>query len=135
MKRLILFVLVLTMIVAPALAAEIDLSKMTDAELVELRAQIDEILNDDSGTICEGKYIVGTDIKSGHYKLTCYKFSLETLTAMAVNVFKTDNPSDWFGRYHLNAGSSVYVNLTDGMVLSLENGSCLIQTASADWAP
>ena len=46
MKRLLLLILVLTMAVTPALAAEIDLTTMTDAELVELRAQIDEILDE-----------------------------------------------------------------------------------------
>ena len=71
MKRLLLLVLVLTMAVTPALAAEIDLSKMTDAELVELRAQIDEILNNNGSKIYEVIYVAGTDIKPGRYELTC----------------------------------------------------------------
>lgn len=134
MKRLVLLVLVLTMIVAPALAAEIDLSKMTDAELVELRAQIDEILDDDSSKIYEGKYVVGTDIKPGRYKLTCYQF-LNILAAMHVRLFAADNPDERLESYDIVTGSSVYVNLTEGMILTLEYGSCYIKTASADWAP
>ena len=134
MKRLVLLVLVLTMIVAPALAAEIDLSKMTDAELVELRAQIDEILDDDSSKMYDGKYVVGTDIKPGRYKLTCYQF-LNILAAMHVRLFAADNPDERLESYDIVTGSSVYVNLTEGMILTLEYGSCYIKTASADWAP
>lgn len=134
MKRLILLVLILTMAVSPALAAGIDLSKMTDAELVELRAQIDEILDDDSSKIYEGKYVVGTDIKPGRYKLTCYQF-LNILAAMHVNLYAADNPDERLESYDIVTGSSVYVNLTEGMILTLEYGSCYIKTASADWAP
>lgn len=134
MKRLILLVLVLTMAVSPALAAGIDLSKMTDAELVELRAQIDEILDDDSSKIYEGKYVVGTDIKPGRYKLTCYQF-LNILAAMHVRLYTANNPDEWLESYDIVTGSSVYVNLTEGMILTLEYGSCYIKTASADWAP
>lgn len=134
MKRLLLLILVLTMAVTPALAAEIDLTTMTDAELVGLRAQIDEILDDDSGKIYEGKYVVGTDIKPGRYKLTCYQF-LSILAAMHVRLYTADNPDELLESYDLVTGSSVYVNLTEGMILTLDAGSCYIKTASADWAP
>ena len=132
MKRLLLLILVLTMAVTPALAAEIDLTTMTDAELVELRAQIDEILDDDSSKIYEGKYVVGTDIKPGRYKLTCYQF-LSILAAMHVRLYAADNPDERLESYDLV--TSVYVNLTEGMILTLDAGSCYIKTASADWAP
>ena len=132
MKRLILLILVLTMAVPPALAAEIDLSQMTDAELIELRAQIDEILNDNGSKIYEGTYVAGTDIKPGRYELTCYQ---STLTLMNVMLYADNTQDDMLEDYHLMTGSSVYVNLTEGMVLTLKLGSCYIKTASADWAP
>ena len=132
MKRLILLVLVLTMAVTPALAAEIDLSKMTDAELVELRAQIDEILNNNGSKIYEGIYVAGTDIKPGRYELTCYQ---STLPLMHVTLYTDATQDNMLELYHFAIGSSVYVNLTEGMVLTLDAGSCYIKTASADWAP
>jgi hypothetical protein len=132
MKRLILLVLVLTMAVSPALAAGIDLSEMTDAELVELRAQIDEILNDNGSKIYEGTYVTGTDIKPGRYELTCYQ---STLTLMNVMLYADNTQDNMLEDYHLTIGSSVYVNLSEGMVLTLKLGSCYIKTASADWAP
>lgn len=132
MKRLFLLILVLTMAVSPALAAEIDLTTMTDAELVELRAQIDEILNDNGSKIYEGTYVAGTDIKPGRYELTCYR---GTLDLMYVNLYADNTQENKLESYTLTTGSSIYVNLTEGMALVLKLGSCYIKTPSADWAP
>lgn len=131
MKRLLLLILVLTLAVSNALAADIDLSAMTEEELIELRAQIDELLGDSGDMIYEGTYVVGTDIKAGRYQLTCLASSLKVYAA--VHLF--DGNDQDLAYYNVYIGHSVYLNLEEGMSFELQYGTFRIQPVSSNWAP
>lgn len=74
MKKLLVFLLALTLLSTAALA-EIDLSGMTYDELLDLRAQVDQALWASDGwqevDVPSGVYVVGEDIPAGRWTLTC----------------------------------------------------------------
>lgn len=133
MKRLLLLILVLTLAVSNALAAEIDLSAMTEEELIELRVQIDELLGDSGDMIYEGTYVVGTDIKAGRYQLTCSKTG--AMHYVIARIFESTNMGQEIERHDVYLGNSIYLNLEDGMTFVLKQGACTIQPVSSNWAP
>ena len=58
-----------------AFAAGIDISQLTDDEIVELLAQVNEAMAErniqKTATLPQGEYIVGRDIPAGSYVYTC----------------------------------------------------------------
>ena len=131
MKRLLLLILVLTLAVSNALAAEIDLSAMTEEELIELRARIDELLGDSGDMIYEGTYVVGTDIKAGRYQLSGFSANLGDCAAIVLY----DKNAECLAYHTVYLGHPIYLNLEDGMSFDIQYSTCSIQPVSSNWAP
>ena len=146
MKKFIALVLVLLCLSVPALAEEIDLSGMDLSALLALHEQIDAAIEDqmecllDPNKIFQGVYVVGKDIAPGYYLFTCvvdrhdegdFDFFYELYDSE--ETYKKHNRT-MFDR--LNVGESVQLNLEDGMVLRIVNGTANVQPSSKPaWAP
>lgn len=146
MKKFISMVLALLCLVLPAMAEEIDLSGMDLPTLLKLHEQLDAAIQEqvdcllDSNNIFQGVYVVGKDIKSGYYLVTCvvdsedegnFDFFYELYDSE--ETYAKHNRS-MFDRF--NVGDSTQLNLQDGMVLRIVNGTALIQeTDKPAWAP
>lgn len=74
MKKVLCFILALVLTVTPVFAAEIDLSSLSDEELVDLQERVMEELDNRSVLtavpLTQGNYVVGTDIAAGQYIFT-----------------------------------------------------------------
>lgn len=146
MKKFIALVLVLLCLSVPALAEEIDLSGMDLSALLALHEQIDAAIEDqmecllDPNKIFQGVYVVGKDIAPGYYLFTCvvdrhdegdFDFFYELYDSE--ETYKKHNRT-MFDRF--NVGESVQLNLEDGMVLRIVNGTANVQPSSKPaWAP
>lgn len=146
MKKFISMVLVLLCLALPAMAEEIDLSGMDLPTLLKLHEQLDAAIQEqvdcllDSNSIFQGVYVVGKDIKPGYYLVTCivdsedegnFDFFYELYDSEETY---TKHNRSMFDRF--NAGGSTQLNLQDGMVLRIVNGTALIQeTDKPAWAP
>lgn len=146
MKKFISMVLALLCLALPAMAEEIDLSGMDLPTLLKLHEQLDAAIQEqvdcllDSNNIFQGVYVVGKDIKPGYYLVTCivdsedegnFDFFYELYDSEETY---TKHNRSMFDRF--NAGDSTQLNLQDGMVLRIVNGTALIQeTDKPAWAP
>lgn len=146
MKKFISVVLALLCLALPAMAEEIDLSGMDLPTLLKLHEQLDAAIQEqidcllDSNNIFQGVYVVGKDIKSGYYLVTCiidsedegnFDFFYELYDSEGTY---TKHNRSMFDRF--NVGDSTQLNLQDGMVLRIVNGTALIQeTDKPAWAP
>ena len=146
MKKFIALALAMLCLALPAMAEEVDLSGMDLAALLSLHEQLDAAIQDqveclmDENNIFQGVYVVGKDIKSGYYLVTCiidseddgdFDFFYELYDSE--ETYSPHNRS-MFDRF--NCGSSTQLRLQDGMVLRIVNGTALIQpTDEPAWAP
>ena len=146
MKKFISMVLALLCLALPAMAEEIDLSSMDLPTLLKLHEQLDAAIQEqidcllDSNNIFQGVYVVGKDIKPGYYLVTCivdsedegnFDFFYELYDSEETY---TKHNRSMFDRF--NVGDSTQLNLQDGMVLRIVNGTALIQeTDKPAWAP
>ena len=146
MKKFIALVLALLCLSVPALAEEIDLSGMDLSALLALHEQLDAAMEDqmecllDPNSIFQGVYVVGKDIAPGYYLFTCvvdrhdegnFDFFYELYESE--ETYKKHNRT-MFDRF--NVGESIQLNLEDGMVLRIVNGTANVQPSSKPaWAP
>lgn len=146
MKRFISLALVLLCLALPAMAEEIDLSGMDLAALLKLHEQLDAAIQEeieclvDENVIFQGVYVVGKDIKAGYYLVTCiidsenegnFDFFYELYDSE--ETYSQHNRS-MFDRF--NAGTSAQLNLQDGMVLRIVNGTANLKPVEKPvWAP
>lgn len=146
MRKLIAMLLMLTLCICGAAAAEvsIDLSAMSLDELVELHKLVDAEI--DARIACEpsvfpaGVYIAGESIKAGDYTI----YGSEQYHSFMVEIFDSEKI---FEQYVLERNSSlmsfwtsvreddsVFVHLEEGMVLVV-GGTSLIEVAQVAWLP
>ena len=100
--------------------------------------QVDCLL--DSNNIFQGVYVVGKDIKPGYYLVTCivdsedegnFDFFYELYDSEETY---TKHNRSMFDRF--NVGDSTQLDLQDGKVLRIVNGTALIQeTDKSAWVP
>ena len=123
MKRILLFVLVM-MLCASALA-DVDLSKMSYAELIELRQKIDEAIWASDGwqevTVPAGGYTIGEDIPAGKWTVKG-----DDIICM-VTVYKTkadhDNQTaNIVTIMTLQSGNICNLDLASGEYIKIDNG-------------
>lgn len=146
MKKLIAFVLTILFLSAPVMAEEIDISGMDLNALLALHEQLDSAIQDeiqcklDENAIFQGVYTVGTDIAPGYYLFTCIEDRHdEGNFDFFYEIYESQETYDahersFFDRF--NAGESAQLNLQDGMVLRIVNGTAEVQTSSKPaWAP
>lgn len=146
MKKILVIVIAAFMLCSTALCEEIDLSSMNLEDLLALHTRIDEAINEeltcllDTDNIYQGVYVVGKDIAPGYYLFTCiideqddgnFDFFYELYDSE--ETYAAHNRS-MFDRF--NCGTSAQLNLQDGMVLRIINGTAKVQAAETPaWAP
>lgn len=152
MKKVIIVAVLLAAIIGTtnvsAAVAGIDISGLSNEELIELREEIDQTLSDngETDTINPGVYIVGKDIKAGTYELSSK--AIESIDWTFVYVYNSkedyDNDNDNYSLSYivgnrdsdeteLNEYHSVSVTLEEDNVISIENNTCLIKPYEASW--
>ena len=146
MKKLIALLLVMLCIASSAMAAEMDISGMDLDALLSLHEQLDSLIGDqircrfDENSIFQGVYIVGKDILPGYYLFTCIEDQHdEGNFDFFYEIYESEDAYDKHNRLmfdRFNVGVSVRLNLEDGMVLRIVNGTANIQESSKpNWAP
>ena len=152
MKKVIIVAVLLAAIIGTtnvsAAVAGIDISGLSNEELVELKEEIDHKLSDniETDTINPGVYIVGKDIKAGTYELSSKAIELEDMTLVYVYNSKEDYDNDidnyslsyQVGTWNPDSSNpdeyhSVSVTLEEGNVISIEDNTCLIKPYEASW--
>lgn len=143
MKKILSFVVVMMLFSISAFAVgeniEQDLSAYTLEELTELRNSIDAEINNrlsdfSSDLIYMGEYVVGIDIKSGIYLLE--GASDDEYFSFDLYADKDKERNDLICSEILSDGEQYYVELTDGMLLSVDNGKgTVIPWTKPSWAP
>lgn len=126
MKKVLLVVLSLClvwMMIAGAAAEQVDLSKLSDTEFLELYARMQQELItrhiEKTAKLQIGTYVGGKDIPTGRYILTAAgtekQYGIVSLRAAA------DDPDDWPSKlYKFNDGDddySVFVTIEEGDTL------------------
>ena len=115
----------------------IDLSTMSDTELVELFNAVSVELNDRdlNNSILSGIYTIGKDIKAGKYQFDCKAKS----GAFIMHLYK--NEADFAKTNYIDAimcdvGGSVFLSLDDNIILVLhEVVEGDLKSVSASWMP
>lgn len=146
MRKLIALILILSCFTLPAMAEGIDVSSISLSELLALHEQLDAAIDEeiecrlDENSIFQGVYVVGKDILPGYYLFTCivdrhdegnFDFFYELYESE--ETYSKHNRS-MFDRF--NIGESAQLNLVDGMVLRIVNGTANVQQATKPaWAP
>lgn len=139
------------MLVQPVCAEipEIDYGSMSNEELITLRDTINEKIAENGGDniIGSGVYTVGEDIKSGSYKLIANINDGSSVhasifdSAEEYNSYKNNEGgmySSWFilSRTSDDGGSEqTSIQLSDGQVFLIEQGSAIIEKIKASWMP
>ena len=146
MKKFIALVMAMLCLSAPVVAEEIDLSGMDLRSLLALHEQLDSMIEEqlecrlDENSIYQGIYVVGKDILPGYYLFTCIEdrhdegnFDFFYELYESEDAYTKHNRS-MFDRF--NVGESVQLDLQDGMVLRIVNGTANVQQVSKPaWAP
>ncbi|MBP3649034.1 MAG: hypothetical protein J6K73_04550 [Clostridia bacterium] len=149
-----ILVLVLTGI-SSAFALEVDLSTISNDELILLNNQIKAELGkrniEVDNLISNGVYVVGKDIRADQYLLTavltdygmtiitfetedCYNayFSTKRFTVGEENAAVEANAN---GKIFIRNAETATLNLHDGMVLLIKDGVGSLEVVTPSWAP
>lgn len=138
MKKFFVVLLLLTTLFTPAVAEELDLDGMSLEELLAMQSSIQQAIEkkiSGSGEILpEGEYVVGEDIKAGKYIFTVisakfYDQSNELGSRCRVKVYSEEDKRIQDAD-RLQVGDLVYLNLSDGMKLSVSYGYGTIVTTN-----
>lgn len=153
MKKIIAAIFALILMSGVAVAENVDLSALSDVDLLQLRSNIEvELANrglETENLIEEGTYLVGRDIIEGQFSLLA-----ACEYGMGVYIFETqEDYSAYFKEERFTngeetaaieahamsetwiyEGKSTSFNLKEGMVLLLENGPGKLTTQNKSWA-
>ena len=143
MRKILISVLVIILMATTMAYAEtIDLQSMTTDELLTLRNQINDILNErmmtNTSSIYSGMYIVGTDIKAGRYVFEFGKLAEmeSTGVVMIFENYEAYKNRNYIIADYIRLGVEYQVALEEGMVLEITRGSGTIYSITTpDWAP
>lgn len=125
MKKLLALILIFALLVPAALALDIDLTALTDEELLALSSQVKKeaflrrLPGEGAVTVPQGTYIAGEDFPAGRYTLTVAPGVLE----VQINVNKPDAEIYELGdTFYLGTAygtSTANVNLPEGYILTV----------------
>ena len=133
MKKVMALVVSILLLCGTTIAyADVDLSNMTQDELLSLRFSIDELI----GYPVQGTYITGVDIKEGYYTLTA---TADQSTYVKLypdpEAAKRGKVEDLLDIFLLQEGKSTTVHLTESNVLWIQSGALLIPLPDPSWKP
>ena len=151
MKRLAkytaLVLAVLSVFVCVGLAEGIDISSLSDDDLLAMNESIDREIEarglSELSVLPAGVYVVGKDIKDGNYCLvgkdrasTILVFSKEAFDSYVENGSSTENQPDANPEvnFFVNPGTEGFIGLEEGQVLKLFY-PCYIEEADESWMP
>lgn len=139
MKKIILILIVMACCVTVAYAEDSSFESMSNAELFDLRMQIDSVIasREDykNGIIYSGKYICGEDIKAGVYDITTIKV-IDGYYYVYVRIDHNDGRE--YDHYDMWPETTCTFELIEGDILTIEYGTCLLSeslTVNAFWRP
>lgn len=146
MKKFIALVLAMLCLSIPTMAEEMDINSMDLNALLALHEQLDALIGDqiqcrlDENSIFQGVYVVGKDILPGYYLFTCIEDRHdEGNFDFFYEIYESEGAYDKHDRSmvdRFNVGESVQLNLEEGMVLRIVNGTANVQQSSKPaWAP
>ena len=132
MKRIIVVFLILMIVSYSGLSEQIDLASLSDLELNELRIRIEEEFAERGNILStfytDGlKYVVGDDIPSGDYMVSCVKKTISALTGSkmkcwnSLSDYELSNDAPTLDMFIVLGGSS-RVNLKDGNIVEIQGG-------------
>ena len=146
MKNLVLLILALLLVSIMAVHAEgIDLSGMSDEEIIQLYEMVSQEMTDrnltKSADLQEGDYVIGVDIKQGSYV-----FSTATDHYSAYYVFKSQDSYDAYSELQTEDSIGVdpelvfkdgpkKVDLKDGQILCVIYGAIHVEESSNPLMP
>lgn len=141
MKKIICLFLVFVMVLSfsgTIFAAGIDLDSMSIEELVELRDNVinklNELLNPVNDVIGVGTYLVGRDIKEGVFAITVREDE-----SGSYKIFETPEKheaGEYFAWENVWGNDVVTVNLKEGMVFCILGWSgSIVEEVKPSWAP
>lgn len=149
MKRLAKYtavvLVILSVFACSGLAEGIDISSMSDDDLLALNESVDTEIVDrglsELSVLPSGIYIVGEDIKSGHYRLIAmddqtkiHVFSAEAYDAFVQNGSWEKPEAKPDVNFYIDPGDEGFVGLDDGQVLRVIY-PCYIEEADESWMP
>ena len=136
MRRLIALLLTVMMISTAAFASEIDISGMTDEELISLKTSIEDELAvrgaTDGDVMLEGAYEVGVDIAAGKYNLYSSEDNVRAVIFNTKELLDSRKSSDVV---YLNIGEPGYASLTDGQWIEVLADVIVLPAKTSNFAP
>lgn len=134
MTKIVALMLCLVLFITPVFAETIDLSSMSDDELLDMYhaiwTEMDKRAIEKSDYIYPGKYMVGRDILPGRYVIKyeateTSHFWIAVFTYLDEEHFSSDEYAEG---YNLVDGDEVFLDLQDGIVLTIDKGTAIIRT-------
>ena len=135
MRKIILVFLVLIMIPVIAISEQINISALSIEELIRLRNEIDnrinEILYNENDILYSGTYIVGKDIEPGAYLFTLIKSSKKGSGLLVFTSYEGYKNYDYYNQEELlisyeegslDEGEIIHLRFSDGEFLILGFG-------------
>ena len=135
-RILLCCLLAFLMLIPVAIADPIDLSSLTNEEIIELYAQINQEIAsrkiEKSATLLAGKYVAGTDLPAGSYTLICKTddkhHGIVWVSSPSDNLDK-DYPSILYKYIGFNAEEQFRITIAEGGMLNLPFPATLVISA------
>jgi hypothetical protein len=144
---MIITVFLLATVASSAFSENIDLSALTNDELLSLKQELTDEINlrgiNEKHKIYIGEYCVGTDILSGVYLFTCDDTSdVETRITVFPSMSAKQSVRTVGDRLqkstflsYLEEGNEIAVPLSDGDILCIDFSACMISNAEMPFKP
>lgn len=145
LKYTVLVIVILSVFVCSGLAENIDISSLSDDDLLGLKERVDDEITirglNDLSVLPSGIYVVGEDIKSGHYHLIgmdrqtmVHVFSAEAYEVFVQNGSWEKPEAKPDVNFYIDPGDDGFVGLDNGQVLRVIY-PCYIEEANEPWIP
>ena len=132
MQKVISLLLSILFLMGATAHADVNLSDMSQEELLTLRYEIDKKV----GYPVLGTYVTGVDIKEGYYILTA---TPDRSTYVSIypdlDAGKRGRVEDLLSIFLLNKGTSTTVHLEGNNVIMIQSGALLIPMPEPSWKP
>ena len=138
MRKVVSLVLLIALLCTPVFGSDVDVSSLSDEELLSLSNAIQTELKihniSEENCIKKGAYIVGTDIAAGSYVLTGILEGEEYTDVYVYASMDDDHEYRSLESNYLKGKESVNVQFTDGSVVYFSKDT-LIEKSSTPFAP
>ena len=134
MKKIVCLILAVLLLTVPVYAADVDLDSLTDDELQELQARVNEAVNqrglNGAAILPRGNYYIGKDIAAGTYVVMDGDLTDDDFTQLMFYDSEEDVQKRKGHDSRLaNAGESIRVDLPDGLIMNVDYSPALFMVA------